>query len=194
MYVPAGERLDEMYKQLNERYNNEKARREKYGKTDEFIIYAMFNGKELLHTDTPDEISVKVTGKTIAEREADRKARQEEYDRIEREHKAAIPDLIEKYKNEARGVIPEDKLELWDKIVPIRLSGIYHGMELGEWLKMIRILNMNTPKDAKFDNAKRIFNNAGHSGMSGALVLSGLCQFHLDGEECAEYICKAYNE
>lgn len=190
MYVVAGDRLDDMHKELNEHYLREKARREKAGITEDFVVYAIFNGVEILHTDTPDKISVKVTGETIAEREARRRAWCEEYDRKEREHKARIPELTEKYKKEARGVISEDKLELWDEIVPIRLNDLYRGMELEEWLKMIRVLNEDKPKEERFAICKEIFDNAGHSGMSGNLVLSGLCEFHPDGRELAELISK----
>lgn len=192
MFVDAGARLDNMHKELNDFYQHKKALREKYGNTNEFVVFAEFNGTEILHTDTPDEISVKVTGKTIVEREAARKARIEEYERREAEHKARIPELIEKFKKEARGVIPEDKLELWDEIVPIRLNDLYKGMELNEWLKMIKVLNQNLSKEERFAKAKKIFSDAGHSGISAGLVLSGLCEFHPDGRECAEYIQKQY--
>lgn len=190
MYVGCGERLNDMHKELNKYYVHEKARREKAGVTEDFVVYAVFNGAEILHTDTPDEISVKVTGKTIAEREAAERNWRKELDRQEREHQARIPELTEKYKKEARGVIPEDKLELWDKIVPIRLKDLYRGMELEEWLKMIRVLNEDKPKEERFAICKEIFYNAGHSGMSGNLVLSGLCEFHPDGKELAELISK----
>lgn len=188
MYVEYGACLNDMCEELNKYYIREKHRREKAGITEDFIVYAVFNGVEILHTDTPDEISVKVTGKTIAEREAAEKAWREEYDRKEREHQARIPELTEKYKKEARGVIPEDRLELWDEIVPIRLEDIYKGMELEEWLKMISVLNEDKPKEERFAACKEIFDNAGHSGMSGTLVLSGLCEFHPDGVELAEFI------
>lgn len=194
MYVRCGDHLNDMYEELNRYYFSKKAQREKAGITEDFVVYAVFNGVEILHTDTPDEISVKVTGKTIAEREAAEKAWREEYDRKEKEHQAKIPELTETYKEKARGVIPEDKLELWDKIVPIRLKDLYRGMELEEWLKMIRILNEDKPKEDRFALAKEIFSNAGHSGMSASLVLSGLCEFHPDGKECAEYIQKVCNE
>lgn len=190
MYVAAGDRLDDMHKELSKYHIREKARREKAGITEDFVIYAIFNGVEILHTDTPDEISVKVTGKTIAEREAEKKAWMEEYDRKEKEHQARIPELTEKYKKEARGVIPEDKLELWDEIVPVRLNDLYKGMELDEWLKMIRVLNSESSKEERFAKAKEIFESAGHSGWSAGLVLSGLRKFHPDGDECAEYIQK----
>lgn len=190
MYVGAGERLNDMPKELNKYYLREKVRREKAGITEDFVVYAIFNGKEILHTDTPDEMSVKVTGMTIDERKAAEKAWQEEYDRKEREHKARIPELTEKYRKEARGVIPENKLELWDEIVPIRLNDLYKGMELEEWLKTIRVLNEDKPKEERFAICKEIFDNSGHSGMSTHLFLSGLCEFHPEGRELAEYITK----
>ena len=190
MYVECGTHRSEMHDLLNSYYLREKARREKFGKTEDFIVFGIFNGVELLHTDTPDEISVKLTGKTIAENEAAEKAWREEYDRKEREHQARIPELTEKYKKEARGVIPEDKLELWDEIVPIRLNDLYRGMELEEWLKTIRVLNEDKPKEERFAICKEIFDNSGHSGMSTHLFLSGLCEFHPEGRELAEYITK----
>lgn len=189
MPIEAGACLDNMHKELNEYYNFKKAKREKYGNTEDFVVFGVFNGVEILHTDTPDELSVKVTGKTVSEREAAMKAWQDEYNRKEREHKARIPELIEHYKEKARGIIPEDKLELWDEIVPIRLRDLYHGMELDEWLKMVSALNESElTKEERFQLAKDIFEDAGHSGMSGSLVLSGMREFHPDGIEFVKFM------
>lgn len=189
MPIEAGARLNDMHEELNEYYNFIKARRIKYGNTEDFVVFGVFNGVEILHTDTPDEISVKVTGKTVAEREAAQKVQQDEYERKEDEHKAKLLTLIEEYRKRARGIIPEDKLELWDEIVPIRLDDLYHGMELDEWLKMVGALNESgLTKEGRFQLAKDIFEDAGHSGMSGTLVLSGMRKFHPDGIEFVKFM------
>ena len=67
MYVGRGQCLNDMPKLLTEYYNEEKALREIDGNTKNFVVFAKFNGVEILHTDTLDEMSVKVTGKTVAE-------------------------------------------------------------------------------------------------------------------------------
>ena len=76
-----------------------------------------------------------------------------------------------------------------DKIVPIRLQDLYHGMELDCWLDLIAVLNDESKsKEDRMKEGLQMFINQGHSGMSAGLVLSGLCRFHALGRELAEYI------
>lgn len=150
--------------------------------------FCMFNGKKLLSTYTLDECYKEVTGCTLSEHEGKEKQRHEEYLREEEKFKASIPDKTKEYMQRAIGIIPNDKLERWNKIVPIRLNDLYHGMELDCWLEIIAELNKDVPKDEKFLRCKELFIKQGHSGMSGSLVLSGLREFHELGTELAEYI------
>jgi hypothetical protein len=149
----------------------------------------MFNDKEIYSTDTLDEAYIKVVGISKSEHYERLRKENEEYNRKEAEHKAKIPQLTEEYRNRARGVIPEDKLELWDRIVPIRLGDLYHGMELDCWLELIAELN-NAEKDkaARFKTCKDMFYKQGHSGMSAGLVFSGLRDLHPLGAELVQYI------
>lgn len=151
--------------------------------------YGVFNGRTLYSTDSLDDIYIKVTGKT--KRLFDEYQRQEieNYEREENEFKARTPLLTEEYRKRARGIIPQEHLEFWDKIVPIRLQDLYHGMELDCWLDLIKVLNDESKsKEIRMKECLNIFINQGHSGMSAGLVCSGLCKFHALGRELTEYI------
>lgn len=146
--------------------------------------FGMFNGKQLLSTDTLDEAYKKITGLTKTEfDEEDRKAR-EEYKRQEEEFIASIPSKAEEYKKAARGVIIEEQYGYWDKIVPIRLRDLYHGMELDATLEICRIMrDESVSLEERIEKAKEAFDNQRHSGMSAGLVLSMIKKFCPDGTE-----------
>ena len=93
-----------------------------------------FNNSYLLSTDSIDEAYLRIVGVTKAEYDAFSQKKQEEYERELAEHKARIPKLTEKYRNEARGLVIDSELEFWDKIVPTRLGDLYRGMELRQVL------------------------------------------------------------
>lgn len=157
--------------------------------------YGLFNGIKLYSYDSLDDMYKKVTGHTKSEYDKMFEQRMEKQEREEKEFKANVPKLIEAYKKKARGIIPEDKLELWDRIVPIRLNDLYHGMELDCWLELIEVLNdINLSYDVKMVKGKDMFDKQGHSGMSGNLVMSGLKQFHPLGNDLVEFIKKAFDE
>lgn len=156
---------------------------------DNAPCYGEFNEKTLYSTDSLDEVFVKVTGKSKAEHDEYVRKMHEEYERKESEFKAKIPQLTEDYRNRARGIIPEEYLEYWDEIVPIRLNDLYHGIELGCWLTFIEILNDTSKEELeRFERCRSLFFKQGHSGMSGSLVLAGLKRFHPLGEMLALYI------
>ena len=151
--------------------------------------YGEFNDKTLYSTDSLDEVFVKVTGKSKAEHDEYIRKIHEEYDRKEAEFKAKIPQLTEDYRKRAIGIIPEEHLELWNEIVPIRLNDLYHGMELDCWLTFIEILNDTSKEELeRFEICRSLFFKQGHSGMSGSLVLAGLKRFHTLREMLASYI------
>lgn len=83
------------------------------------ICYGIFNDVEIYSNETIDEVYQKIYGKSREEMQAEWERIREEYDRKEQEHKAAIPTLADEYRKRARGIIPEESLELWDRIVPI---------------------------------------------------------------------------
>ena len=117
----------------------------------------MFNGYKLCSdTVTMDSAYVEVLGKTKAEFDAEKRKQREEWKRHEEEHRFAIPVLTKKWIEEGHKVLPEDKWSEWDRIVPIRLSDLYEGMELGQCLEIINILNTGN-----FEKAKEIMENQG---------------------------------
>lgn len=151
--------------------------------------YCIFNGERLSSSDTLDDMYKKVTGHT--KEEYNNIINQQKEERAKKEFKESIPKLTEEYKKKARGIIPENRLESWDRIVPIRLNDLYHGMELDCWLELIEILNdTNLSYDVKMVKGMDMFYKQGHSGMSGNLVMSGLKQFHPLGNDLVEFINK----
>lgn len=144
--------------------------------------FGMFNGKQLLSTDTLDRAYKKVTGLTKSELDEQERKDREEFKRQEEEFIASIPSKTEEYKKAARGVIIEDQYDYWDEIVPIRLHDLYHGMELGATLEICRIMrDESVSLEERIERAKKAFNNQGHSGMSAGLVLSMIKAFCPDG-------------
>ena len=157
----------------------------------EVTCFGMFNGHKILSTDTLNEAYMKITGKT---KEQFNKAIQdlhEEYKRKEKEYKDSISNLIPEYCKKARGVILEDQYDYWDKIVPIRLEDLYHGMELDCTLDICKIM-----RDESLSYEKRLkkaydeFMKQGHSGMSACLVTSMLSIFCPNGKDLADAIWK----
>ena len=156
---------------------------------DNAPCYGEFNEKTLHSTDSLDDVYVKVTGKSKVEHDEYIRKIREEYERKEAEFKAKIPKLTEDYNKRARGIIPEEYLELWNEIVPIRLNDLYHGMELDCWLELVAVLNDTSKKELeRFEICRSLFTRQGHSGMSAGLVFNGLKCFHPLGEALVSYI------
>jgi hypothetical protein len=148
-----------------------------------------FNDKYLLSTDTIDEAYLRILGMTKAEQIEHERQWREEYERREAEFKAKIPQLTEEYRKKARGLILESELVYWDKIVPIRLYDLYHGMDLDCTLDLCRIMrDLNIVYAARIEKAYDLFQTQGHSGMSAGLVMSMLRRFCPDGNELADAI------
>ena len=144
--------------------------------------FGMFNDNQLLSTDTLDEAYKKVTGLTKSEFDDECKRKREEYERKEEEHIASIPEKAKEYCAAARGVIIEEQYDYWDKIVPIRLRDLYHGMELDATLEICKIMrDESISRCERLDAAKKAFDEQGHSGMSAGLVLSMIKAFCPDG-------------
>ena len=157
----------------------------KFGET----CFGKFNGHELLSTDSIDDAYQKVLGRTKAEFDKELKEEMEEYERKLSEHNAKIPELSEKYRKEARGLILESEYEYWDKIVPVRLKDLYRGMELENTLELCRIMrNEEIPYDERLRAAYDLFMASGHSGMSASLVASMLRIFCPNGNDLADAV------
>lgn len=181
IYFCAGCNIDDAYKQMK-----------KCAITTGRDCFGIFNGKKLFSTYTLDECYKTLTSLTKSEFEEKCRKEHEEYLRKEEEFKLSIPVKIKEYKQKAIGIIPDDKIEYWNKIVPIRLNDLYHGRELDCWLELIAELNKDTPKEQRLENCKKMFSEQGHSGMRANLVFSGLEDLHELGKELVKYIQKDF--
>ncbi|MNH78590.1 hypothetical protein D3C73_308980 [compost metagenome] len=144
-----------------------------------------FNGT-ILYSDTVtmDNAYMQIIGKTKSEFDNQTAERKREFERQEREHKEKIPELTDLWRNKGKEVLSEDRWELWDNIVPIRLDDLYRGMELGACLDIVNILNNNGP----LDEAKKTIESQGHTGMSFGLVCAMVKEFSDRGEEFVNYV------
>lgn len=149
------------------------------------LVYGIFNG-EKLYSDVDDLNSAykKITGKTKVEFDKAEKERREEFEVENREHEEKIPKLTKEWIDKGEAILDEKYHKLWSECVPIRLNDLYRGMELGASLDIIKELNNN----CKLDEAKRIIDNQGHSGMSFGLVCSMVQSFCDRGEEFVKYV------
>lgn len=151
--------------------------------------FGLFNGKEIRSTDTLDEAYMKIMGETKEQYDKEMQDWQNDYKRKEKEYKDNIPNLVPGYCERARGVILEDQYDYWDKIVPIRLGDLYHGMELDATLDLCKIMrDESLSYDDRLRKAYDEFMNQGHSGMSAGLVASMLRKFCPDGEDLADAV------
>lgn len=147
------------------------------------LVYGVFNGTKLYSdTVTMDDAYKSITGLNKSEFDDMLKRRAEEHERQEREHKAQIHQLTKFWVEQAKGVVDDSKLELWEQIVPARLDDLYKGMELGNCLEIIKHLNNDD-----FEAAKTTINNQCHSGMSFSLVRAMVREFSTKGEKFVEY-------
>lgn len=154
-------------------------------KINGFLVYGEFNGFKLYSdTVTLDGAYKLITGKTKEEFDKEQQEWRDEYNRKEKEHQESIPSLSQEWMKKGREILSDDKLEFWDRIVPIRLGDLYHGMELGCCLNIVKILNNNgTLEDAKNEIEKQ-----NHSGMSYGLVCSMVKEFCNRGQEFINYV------
>lgn len=148
------------------------------------LVYADFNGHRFYSdTVTMDGAYKEITGKTKAEFDYMVKEQEDAWEEQKREHETSIPKKTKYWREKARGIIKEDKLDHWDEIVPIRLKDLYQGMELGHCLDLAVLL-----KEGAFEEAKEMLNNQGHSGMSYGLVCAMLKEFVDNGEEFLKFM------
>ncbi len=153
------------------------------------ICYCKFNDNRLFSTDSVDDAYLRTVGKTKAEYDKYCEQQRLKYEQKEAEHKAKIPALEKEYKEMARGLVIESELEYWDKIVPIRLSDLYHGMELKQTLVYCSIMrDEKMSKDERLRKCYRIFMDSGHSGTSANLTAAMIERFCPYGEELSDAV------
>lgn len=153
-------------------------------KSHKDLVCGTFNG-QILYSDIDDIDSSykKVTGKTKTEFDEAERLRQIEYERQEKEHEESIPKLTIEWIEKGEKILDKKHHELWAKIVPIRLSDLYKGMELGNCLEIVEQLN----KGSELEDVKPLIENQGHSGMSFGLVCSMVKSFADRGYEFVKY-------
>ena len=137
----------------------------------------------MLYSDTVtmDSAYLAVMDMTKAEFDESQRKWRSDYNKEKEEHLLAIPKLTEEYKVKGRSVLEEKYLERWDKMVPVRLADLYEGMELECSLDIIK-------EFPKFAKAKDVFEEQGHSGMSGSLVLNMVGQLSSNGLKFVTYV------
>jgi hypothetical protein len=144
-----------------------------------------FNGVTLYSdTVTMDGAYNSIIGQTKSEFDESQRKWREDHERREKEFKESIPTLSEEWMIKGKEVLSEDKWELWDRIVPVRLNDLYRGMELGCCLDIVKILN----NDGSLDEAKKAIEDQNHSGMSFGLVCSMVREFSDRGNEFVSYV------
>lgn len=149
------------------------------------VITCSFNGKMLNSTMSIDEAYELVTGRSEKEFEDDMERYKGEIKKAEEKHRAEIPFKTEQMRLEARGIIREEKLSKWDEIVPIRLDDLYHGMELGFTLTLVKMLDID---NGSLKEAEKEFYRQGHSGTSAHLMFAMMNEFCIRGQEFVEHL------
>ena len=85
-------------------------------------------------------------------------------------------DLIRTYIEQGHKVISQDKWSMWDQIVPFRVSYIYHGREVKNALDILE----SYKEEKDLHKARKIFDDAEHSGWSAGLVVRIIMDFSDD--------------
>ena len=151
------------------------------------LVCGDFNGHTLYSdTVTVDGAYLEILGKTKAEFDREQEEWREDYRRREEEHKAKIPELSKEWIEKGHKILDEKYWSEWDECVPIRLGDLYHGMELKCCLDIVNPLN----NGCSLEEAKKIIESQGHSGMSYRLVRSMVRVFCDRGNEFSEYLNK----
>jgi hypothetical protein len=148
------------------------------------LAYIEFNGHKIYSdVDDIDSAYVKITGRTKAQFDHERKIEHEEYLAHKKAHQDDIPRLTEEWIEKGKKVLDEEYHEKWYKCVPVRLTDLYEGMELGCTLDIVSQLNTGCTLEV----AKNIIDDQGHSGMSYNLVRAMVSTFCKRGGEFAEF-------
>ena len=154
---------------------------------------AEFNGEMMYSTDSLDSMYLKATGYSRGYFYDRFNATMRKYSEERHKFEGIVTGLIEKYRAQARGIIPIDKLPFWVQFVTTRVTDIYRGMELGCILDIANILNKtDIDKRERFKQCRILFDEQEHSGCSGALTLSGLAAVHPLGQELSDFINSDY--
>lgn len=149
------------------------------------LVYGMFNGV-VLHSDTVtlDVAFLLVTGKTHAEYLKYQSQYMSVTNKENEVDQKNLEVLTEFWRKSGRRVLTPDKWQDWDEVVPIRLRGLYKGLELKQVLDIIKVLD----NGGTFKSVETILENQNHSGVSYGLTVELVKEFSNRGEEFAQYL------
>ena len=141
-------------------------------------IYIDFNGHKLYSLlDDEDSCYHKVLGISKAESEERERKWHEEYEAREKKEKAEAEAKIPSWLERGEKIIyPQRKAE-WKRCVEIRAGDLYHGYELENALQAMELLEAG----GSFEEAKKIIDDAGHSGCSYGIAMSIILTFSKHG-------------
>ena len=148
-------------------------------------IYINFNGQKLYSLiDDRDSCYKKVTGKSYTDFKESQKKRHEEYLLKEKKAKEeAIAKMPERFERGLNLIYPQRKDE-WKLCVEARTNDLYHGSDLDNAIDVMESIE----KGATFDQAYKIIEDAGHSGMSFGMTLSIISTFSKKGVEFYRFV------
>lgn len=154
------------------------------------VTSGSFNNHTITSQMTLDKCYKVIVGKSKEEFMDEQRKRKERYEQEERERQQHIPEIVEEYKEKAKGLIKEGEWDYFVKILPIRVGDLYHGMEIQSMLDIIRVLLDNKEDEAAaLDEAVKVFEDQGHSGCSASLVMGLVKRFSpVLGEEFVERV------
>lgn len=151
------------------------------------LVCANFND-HMLYSDTVtiEGAYLEITGMTKAEYDKYMEDYIEGIRKREEEHKAKIPELTKEWIEKGHAILDEKYWSYWENIVPIRLGDLYHGFELGCCLDIVKALN----DGHSFEDAEKIIDEQGHSGMSYSLVRAMVRDFCDRGKDFASFLAR----
>lgn len=92
--------------------------------------------------------------------------------------------IIEDYTERGKDFIIKSKEKEWENCVRARVNDLYGGLEVKNALEITEAY-----RDKKDDEEiKKIFDDAGHSGMSASLVFAIIEQLFVNGEKIVRII------
>lgn len=152
-------------------------------------VYCDFNGHEL-HSDTVsmDSAYMEVMGCTKAEHEQHMKEWHENYEKEQKIAEQKAQENIPNWIARGQALIFPERYEEWEKCVKIRATDLYHGLELDSALEIMQALE----NGVSMEDASKMLDGQGHSGMSASLVRNILFTFSSKGPEFWE--ATAYGE
>lgn len=142
------------------------------------LVCGVFNGQPLYSDSITEDVAYMLVmndTKDAYEEKVRRDA--EEAERQHQKHMETIPEQTKEWITKGMNVLEFDKWDYWAKIVPIRLKDLYQGMELGNTLDLIKLLQEN-----RYEEANNLMHEQGHSGMSYSLVKQMVIEFDSRGQ------------